>query len=590
MLISFRNWTLAFILLTALFISHKAMAFSPGPAQPLKVVFYPDEIEITVEEKLAPEELPSGGNGFLLALPAKAKSDSLLISINGTSAGGYFWLDPEQIERVASRSSQAPGKGTLPENEPSPERRALLERLILLDTEVAEKRGALTAAASRITLWEKSLALFGESSDSPILSSPSPADEALKLNDAYAQQIPALYLERDKQQRALDDAVLRRDKARKTLHDFDHREGMSVAAVPLAAPLATRGETLLRYSYVMPGSCTLSYRLGAYPDKGEVVIDQDAVLTQNSGFVWTEADVYISTLRRDRTLQPRNIQPWRISLIDKIQPLAASAENSYLTRQRIQQEVPMSAPMQASVEGNFETMGKSQEEALSAPDSHMAPPTAEERGTFRMWSLGKRRIENNTPVILALATDSHEASFLYTVRPVNNPKGFLTASLSLSKALELPPGPAQFTVDGAAIGSRAFSFNGNKGEIYFGTDPRVTATMRNMQKSGGEQGFFSKEQTLLWHWQITLHNARTKAVDIVLEDPAPVAQDTSIAIKTTSTPKPESLVKSPEHGGAAVYRWKTGLQPGETKIIEHTVEISAPANKDKALDPGFRRR
>jgi len=219
----------------------------------------------------------------------------------------------------------------------------------------------------------------------------------------------------------------------------------------------------------------------------------------------------------------------------------------------------------------------------------VAAPVAEERGTFRLWNLGKRRIEHKTPVTLALASDTYPASFLYTIRPLSNPKGFLTASLSLPEALELPPGMAQLSVDGAAIGSRRFSFNGDKGEIFFGSDPQVTATMRDLRRSGGQQGFFSKEQTLLWHWQITLRNTRGKAVAVVLEDPAPTATDNAITVKATSTPKPETVVNDPEHGGAAIYRWKASLKPGESLVVEHKVEVSAPAGQDKVLDPGFRR-
>lgn len=574
-----------FILGSLLLFCGPAPAFSPVPAQPARAVFYPDEIEITAEERLKPEELPAGGTGFLLTLPPGVKPDSFLLSIDGVSAGGYYWLDKDARAPLFSRAGRIPasGRAALPENEPSPERRALLEKLIPLDEEVAGKQGTLAAVLARIALWEKSLKHYGERSDNSTLGQPSPADEAARLDEAYARQFPALYLERDRQQRGLEDARARQEKARKALDEFDHKEDFAVAAVPLNLSSGRQAkEATLRYTYVLPGLCTLNYRVGAFPEQGEMVVDQEASLVQHSGFAWTNVEAFVSTLRRDRMLRPANIRSWRIALREKRLPEPSSS----VTEMMAEKSVPLAATQSAG-DGESKNRRRSLRQfPAERAEEEAFTPTAEERGTFRLWNLGKRRIVHNTPVTLALSSDTYKASFLYTVRPVSNPKGFLTAEPVLDKALELPPGMAQFSVDGAAIGRRMFSFNGDKGEIFFGSDPQVTATMRDLQKSEGEQGFFSKEQTLLWHWQITLKNARAKAVSVVLEDPTPIPADTSIEIKTVSTPKPETVVNAPEHGGATICRWKLTLQPGEPFVVDHKVEVRAPAGK--ILDPGFR--
>jgi len=59
-----------FILSVLLLVCTPALAFNPSPGQPATAVFYPDEIEVSVEERLKIEELPAGGTGFLLALPS----------------------------------------------------------------------------------------------------------------------------------------------------------------------------------------------------------------------------------------------------------------------------------------------------------------------------------------------------------------------------------------------------------------------------------------------------------------------------------------------------------------------------------------
>ena len=190
------------------------------------------------------------------------------------------------------------------------------------------------------------------------------------------------------------------------------------------------------------------------------------------------------------------------------------------------------------------------------------------------------------PVHLSLASDVYKAEYYYTLRPVSSPKGFLTADLNLPAALELPPGTAQFSVDGAVMGRQNFSFNGDRGTIFFGSDAQVTASMKDMQQTSGEQGFFSKEQTRSWHWQITVKNTRPKPVNIVLEDPAPVTRNENVNIIAQSTPRPEEIVNEPRFGGARIYQWKATLPPGESLVIKHQIQVIAPLLPDTVIAPG----
>lgn len=559
-----------------------AKAWSPDPSQPAAAVFYPDEVQVTVEERLTPEALPSGGTGFLLAIPAGARADTFLISLDGAFAGGYYWLpEEERNAALAGRTNRpVPGSGPLPEHEPSPERRALLEAVTPLQDEMARRIGELAGVEARLALWEKSLERFGQSGSSRAPASsevpsalPLVADEAAGLDASYKRQYPGLYQEREACRRALADVRLRLDEAQKALDAFDHKAGCELVAVPFSGQAKA---VALRYSYVIPASCTFSYRLTAYPDKEELTIAQDATLFQASGFTWQETDLYLSTLRRDRTLRPLPIEPWKLRLESRNRALHAA-------RKSMADKPP--APAQAARALQDDMMlaaAPEQENRQGAPQQ----PVQEERSTFRLWNLGKQRVENNFPVRLALAEAGHKATFLYTLRPVSNPKGFLTAELNLPQALELPPGMARFAVDDLALGSQMFSFNGNKGTIFFGSDPQVTALLRDMKQSSGEEGFFNKDETREWHWQITLKNTRAKAVAAWLEDPAPRAANEAIKISVESTPRPEELVNPPEDGGATIYRWKTVLKPGEPLVINHKVRATAPLDGEMELNPG----
>lgn len=556
------------VLLSALLLagSFPAAAFSCNtyPSQPASAVFYPDEVQLTVEESLEPVTLPSGRKGLVISLPSGAMRDSFMLSVGGVPAQGYYWPERDEREAVLALCGKqpVPNFSRLPENETSVQRKALLEKLVPLAEDVARKEGALRATQSRLELWQKAFDQFNGNAGGKI----SPADEAVKLTESYAQQYPGLFSDAEMQGRALEDARNLLARAEKELLDFDRLTKGEVVVVPVDA--ADKQD--LSYAYVLPASCNISYRLDARPDKSEFSVNQDVALQQHSGFAWKNVDLYVSTVRRDKTLRPVNIWPWKISVHDK-------SENK--PRPAIGQVAQKSMRMQEYQAAMPEVM-------MDAAPAAAPEPVQQERGTFRLWSLGKQTMDYGAPVNLSLASDVHQAKFHYTLRPINNPKGFLTAEVALSKPLELPPGMAQFSVDGAVMGRQMFSFNGDKGIIFFGSDPQVTATMRDLQQTSGEQGFFSKEQTRSWHWQITLKSTRPNPVNVVLEDPAPVTEVEAVNIITQSMPRPEETVNEPKYGGARVYRWNLTLQPGEAQMVDHQIQLVAPLMPDKVIEPG----
>jgi uncharacterized protein (TIGR02231 family) len=543
-----------------------AHAFSPDPAQPAEAFFYPDEARLSVTENLQIEILPSGATGFILVLPAEADPHSFTLRIDGVPAQSVYRPDEKEAESLLAPHglSAAEHRASLPAKEQSPERRALLENLAALEKEKALAEGASAAAEARLALLRKSFDVYSLRAQAR-RNAPdfSPAGEAAALDAAYAERYPAVYAELETQRRALADVAPRLETARKELNDFDSLRKRRLYIVPFA-PGEERHS--LAYSYTLPAACVPSYSLDADPDKGEFVVNREATLTQNSGFTWNDADIHISTLRRYRPLDPPDLRTWSIVTADKAPPAPLPAAR--------QQEA-------APLRGN-RSLAARREDARPAP----AGTEQTEHGVFRVLYAGKKSLRNHTPLRLHLATDVYKADFLYTLRPSLTGRAFLTASLSLPESLELPPGPARFFVDGTPVGSRSFSFDSDKGVIFFGSDPQVNVAVRNLARSEGEQGLFSKDESFTRHWQFTVRNTRKRAADIVLEDPAPVSENEAVSIKTQSSPQPEILINPPETGGAKIFVWKARLESGGSLQIDHKVEARIAQDKDKVLIPG----
>ncbi|MCC8194492.1 MAG: DUF4139 domain-containing protein, partial [Deltaproteobacteria bacterium] len=424
---------------------------------------------------------------------------------------------------------------------------ALLEAIVSIQTEIARKNAAVKTRKARLSLWENI-----DSSDEKFTP-----DDIVKLDNAFSERLADMYAAESKDERDLEELRQRMEKAEKALHEFDAEYIRPVAVIPYAGP---RDKTVLvRYSYIMPGSSHTAYRLTAYPEKSLLRVEQDVTLFQNSGASWTDVAVYVSTTRRDTAVRPAPLTPWRIALIAK--------------------DAPVPAPgMRMSAESSVQ-MAQVNLQELNVRSGVPAAPSQAEMGTFRLWSLGKKTLDNAVAVTLPLAKDEYKAEYRYTIYPSVNPKGFLTAALDLDRSLELPQGMARLFVDDVAIGQQPMSINGNKATLYFGTDPLVTATMRDVKRTTGEKGFISKEQNMLWHWEILVRNSRGRAVDVWVEDPQPDEQDSAINVTVESTPKPEKATAAAQLGATKIFRWKFTMQPNETRKIEHKVAVSAPADK-----------
>ena len=536
------------------------------PAEPVSALFYPNEVQVTVEERLAPEALP-GSRGFIVPLPVRAVQSSFSVTVNGSPAGSYYLLNREEDilaleEPGAETDKPAPPVriATRPEQESNPERRALLQSIADIRIEAEQYSADLNAANERLGRWKN----YTPPDDPEV----KPSD-VIALDKTLGELLPGLYATKSKAERLLQGARERLGEAEQDLRAYD--AGLSpqsrlVAVVPYTESAGK--PCVLRYTYILPGSYRNSYHVGAFPSDSKLSIEQNAALSQASGFTWNDVDVFISTTGRDTALQPYGVQPWIISLGT---PYVEDARD-YSRKDAM----PMATEVNMSQMANQDMV---LERSAAAP-----APRQEEMGTFRLWSIGKRTIESGQAVNVTMAKESYDAKFYYTLRPSISSKGFLTAELSLDSALELPLGNARFFVDNSLVGEQRMSINGSKATLYFGTDPQVVATRKDIKHTTGEQGFISKEQSILWHWEITVRNTRSRAIEAWVEDARPDAQDNAVKLTVESSPKPEEVTLKPQQGGAKVYRWVMTVEPNETKTIDHKVQILAPS--DKQLNPG----
>ncbi|MDR1241385.1 MAG: DUF4139 domain-containing protein [Deltaproteobacteria bacterium] len=540
------------------------------PAQPEEVFFDPDEARLEVAEKLKPRNLAevgaSGGQGYVLTLPFRADRKTFSATVNGSPAAGTYWLEDKEPAPVPYDADgielPLPGKPSVMdlEREPSPERRAILEKLLPLRAAVAEKSGNIAAVQFRLELLNRQLAARDEEEKKLA------AEDVADLDELAGKILPGLYVSYEQNRRELYNLCQNYALVQEELDKFDASRKFSRLVIPAGD---SAGEAEIRYFYSVRAAYSMEYRLLAYPEKKELLIEQGAVLRQESGFVWEHARIVISGAGRDRRLQPDIPREWKITEAAPVQETrAAKAYSAARSRDEL---------VQNSAAADMDGM-------VLAEAPRPALPVAEQRSTFRVWKLGRQSILPDVPVRVRVSADTLPAAYYYTLRPADYFRAFLTAELNLQAPLELAPGAARFFVDDVAMGERAFSFNGTRGSVFFGTDPQVTGIMRSLKRSSGETGFISKEKTVDWNWEIIVSNSRPYPVEARIEDPAPETTDEKFTLEVSSSPKPEFTTTALNQGSVKIYRWTATLKPDEKFVIKHRVLLSSPA--DKIIDPG----
>lgn len=303
-------------------------------------------------------------------------------------------------------------------------------------------------------------------------------------------------------------------------------------------------EVNVRYAYTLP-QCGWApvYVFDARSAENTVNMRMLAEVWQNSGMDWSKADITLST-SLDARREPSRLSPW------VAQKGRAEAR-------------PMAAP----------GMLRQSLSAKMTMDNAAPAPEAFESTAQSGWTLPKGMTLPEGRTRLPILEETWQAPLQRLARPsVSDSLVWLTARYAL-QGRSLPNGDATYLLDGSAMGAGNFAPRDGEAVLYFGADPLVTVQTQPDTRLTGKAGIIDKRQTWQWGWTYTLHNQRTQAVTVRLEEPAPQAGDKEITV--TLTDKPEATRDKDN-----VLYWDVQVPAKGTATVRHEVRINAPQNMD----------
>lgn len=300
---------------------------------------------------------------------------------------------------------------------------------------------------------------------------------------------------------------------------------------------STSGEAVLQYRLNKCGWKPM-YRVQGIPGENTVRFAWRAQLQQHSGRDWEGVDLAVATVAPRSRLTPPELSPWIIRPQPEVRPRAKNNRNAVMLMS--------------------ETAGDAGQPKHTAATG------------FSLWQLGPTDLAHGAKRVVTLEQRNLVADFTRLARPERSDAVFVRARLQRPLQRDILRGSGQFFLDGVFLRRQTISAVGR--ELFFGTDPFVSAQMRSKRVQAGDEGLLAKRQTRQWQWGIELENKREQAVDVQIEVAAVQSEHEDIEVQQTFSVPAERHKKR--------YVLDVAVPAGGQANATMQVEAEAPADMD----------
>ncbi|MDY6822999.1 MAG: mucoidy inhibitor MuiA family protein [Thermodesulfobacteriota bacterium] len=467
--------------------------------------------------------LSAGENTF--SLPAQARPETLTVSLGDER----FHITGLTREKAATAPSEAIARLEASLEDKTLEKAAIQDRI--------------KTVSGQIGFWENQISRQWET-----------AADAMKIADALETPLREGYRTKTELHRELSAVEKAIEAIREKIENLTgSRNRQWKIDLTLKGPENIKCPAT--YTYFFP-ECGFKpfYRLNAHMEKGEITFSWNADIWQRTGRDWKNATIVLTTARPAFDLAPPDLSPW---ILREQKPV--------FTRKKTMADTARYAG------------SPRREQALAeAPAAKTVQKSRKQ--TTTEWLLGKRSISAGDPRRIHIEDTALPAEFVHLLRPSETEKSFVRAAINLDEPLQAPRGDAIFMIEGTMVGQSSFSVQAQDADLFFGTDPLVTAERTLVEKKKGKEGFIRNEQTHDLKWETNLENAHAYSVETRVETPAPRGRDKAIEITRELTPPASKAASTPD-----VLVWELTVPGGETLTIREAVTITAPSSMDLDL-------
>ncbi|MCC5866386.1 MAG: mucoidy inhibitor MuiA family protein [Wenzhouxiangella sp.] len=490
-----------------------------------QVTVYPDRAEVV---RLVEMEVASGEHRLRLAdLPAAMDADTLRISVR---EGDGFALGGAELRRVRGAERV------------QPRARELEDAIRDLEWQGRGLDNRIEARNLQLRLIESVAAGSDESSSSgnrlaALESIGNHAEDVLAGRLALASEREALNRELERLRRELSDLGQAQRDSREALVDY-RAEAAGTVALELRYVVSQAGWEAL-----------YEWRLDT--DAGQLHIIQQAVLRQNSGEDWEDAELRVALGQPAAGGRLPVLSPWYIDIAPPPRP-APAMESEALDRAVVAEARQMAAPQ---LEGSEMAAAWRIPGRVSLPGDN----------STRRFVLSEYR--------LAAEVGARTV-------PRRQARAWLFASAEYDGEAWLPPGRVSLFQDGSLVGQRRSSglAPGATLEASFGVAERVEVSHRMVRDTRGSDGVIRRQNRLEREFEIEIVNRYSRVLEVTVLDQLPIPRDERIQVELSSDSRAPSVRDFDDQAG--VVAWQDSYQPGQKRQIRFGYRALFPRDVD----------
>ena len=519
-----------------------------------RVTAYPDGAKVT---RAVDFDVPAGQHRLLIGdVPAGFNAESLRISGgNGLVVGAISMRDdrlpPDEREVVEREAIQD-------------DIDALRDRIRGRINDKAAQELVIDAAKARIEFLET---LGGQQAKDVALGGDAPTvDTLLKMvelvgaetlramQDAQAAREVIFGIDRDVDDMQEDLAELRQKLEAVALPLADR----VIVSLDVSAEDAALGSLQVSYTTWEAGWMPV-YDLRLDQVAGNVTIDRQVSLFQDTGESWQDVAMTVSTARPNLQLDPGELYSRLAYLYD---PIIDARERTVGT-------LSMAAPVMMEMVAE-----ESQADRLTA--------SLDFQGLTAIYHLPDtiRLDGDGAEVLFAIDETTFDVDLTARATPLLDSNAYLYADLKNDSSAPYLPGFARLYRDGAFIGQTddfPMIAAGQSIDLAFGEIDGITTERVTLFRESGESGVFTSSNDKVEEYSLKVENLTGTAWDVVLYDRVPYSEQEDLEIKIDARPTP---TQTDVDGKRGVLSWAFNLPTGGEKTVSFVYSFDWPKGKE----------
>jgi uncharacterized protein (TIGR02231 family) len=343
--------------------------------------------------------------------------------------------------------------------------------------------------------------------------------------------------------------------------------------VNVEAQAAMKGN--LRVSYrVQEASWTPFYdarlTLGDGTAKPALELVHRASVTQNTGEVWSNVSLVLSTARPGGSTAAPEMTSWEVSKVEEPEPKYAGDT--------------LTAPAPVA-----ETFVESDQEAapgavLRKLDARKQAPIKQKQAVIEIggfqatYSIAGRVTVDNAGQAkkVRITSHQHEAALQAVAAPRDDAAAYLTASFKVAGEGPQLPGQVNLYRDGIYVGQGVLPLlnPSEEARLGFGVDDLVKVKRSEVNRISGEEGLLTSSNVDQREWDITVKNLHKTPIAIRIVDRVPFTASKEITITERAdmtAPTERDLEKR-----RGVLAWDFTLEPQAENVVKTGYKITWP--------------